>query len=273
MKITKWVMGWSGRLLFFLAISLYWAGSPGICGDHVHLGIRISSMITDAQLSFVNARYEFVLTEHLGDSVRAMVQGPRLFLYRSIQGTWSGFRQFDWSHINACENMFCHHQGKRIKTIFNSWLMNGADIVDASAVDAMNHWINYYAVTASRQVYSYHYDGLFIDCASHRLWPGIVNGQMPDDYSDEAWKRARYTALAFIKGYFPDKPVGKKPAETRMGKGKGSPEGWVCVIKPGRILYEIEGVPEDKAREAFLLAAHKLPFKTRFVSREEIHEG
>lgn len=72
---------------------------------------------------------------------------------------------------------------------------------------------------------------------------------------------------------FPDKPITKKPAETRMGKGKGAPEGWVCVVKPGRILYEIEGVPEEKAREAFLLAAHKLPFKTRFVSLEEIHEG
>lgn len=72
---------------------------------------------------------------------------------------------------------------------------------------------------------------------------------------------------------FPDKPITSKPAETRMGKGKGAPEGWVCIIKPGKILYEIEGVPEDKAREAFLLASHKLPFKTRFVTREEIHEG
>jgi large subunit ribosomal protein L16 len=66
---------------------------------------------------------------------------------------------------------------------------------------------------------------------------------------------------------FPDKPVGKKPAETRMGKGKGAPDGWVAVIKPGRILYEIEGVEEKVAGEAFRLAGHKLPFATRFVTR------
>jgi large subunit ribosomal protein L16 len=69
---------------------------------------------------------------------------------------------------------------------------------------------------------------------------------------------------------FPDKPVTKKPAETRMGKGKGSPEGWVAVVKPGRVLYEIKGVPELVAREAFRLAAHKLSVSTRFVSRQDI---
>ena len=68
---------------------------------------------------------------------------------------------------------------------------------------------------------------------------------------------------------FPDKPVTKKPAETRMGKGKGSPELWVAVVKPGRMLYEMEGVPVSTAREALRLAAHKLPFKTRFVQREK----
>jgi large subunit ribosomal protein L16 len=68
---------------------------------------------------------------------------------------------------------------------------------------------------------------------------------------------------------FPDKPVTKKPAETRMGKGKGAPEEWVCVIKPGRVLYEIEGVDEATAREAFRLAAHKLPVQTKFLAREE----
>jgi large subunit ribosomal protein L16 len=67
---------------------------------------------------------------------------------------------------------------------------------------------------------------------------------------------------------FPDKPITKKPAETRMGKGKGSPEYWVMVVKPGRILYEIEGVNEETAREALRLAAHKLPIKTTFVMRE-----
>jgi large subunit ribosomal protein L16 len=68
---------------------------------------------------------------------------------------------------------------------------------------------------------------------------------------------------------FPDKPITKKPAETRMGKGKGSPEGWVAVVKPGKILYEMEGVPADLATEAFRLASHKLPFRTRLVIRGE----
>jgi large subunit ribosomal protein L16 len=68
---------------------------------------------------------------------------------------------------------------------------------------------------------------------------------------------------------FPDKPVTKKPQETRMGKGKGAPEFWVAVIKPGRILYEMEGVPEVDARRALRLAAHKLGIKTRFVKRFE----
>ena len=69
---------------------------------------------------------------------------------------------------------------------------------------------------------------------------------------------------------FPDKPLSKKPAETRMGKGKGSPEYWVAVVKPGRVIYEIEGVPLDIAREAFRLAGHKLPVATRFVARDEV---
>jgi large subunit ribosomal protein L16 len=69
---------------------------------------------------------------------------------------------------------------------------------------------------------------------------------------------------------FPDKPITKKPAETRMGKGKGAPEEWVCVVKPARILYEMEGVPEEVAREALTLASHKLPIKTRFVIRGQV---
>ncbi len=68
---------------------------------------------------------------------------------------------------------------------------------------------------------------------------------------------------------FPDKPVTKKPAETRMGKGKGAPEYWVAVVKPGRIMFEVEGVPEDKAREAFRLAGTKLPIKVKFVTRSD----
>jgi len=69
---------------------------------------------------------------------------------------------------------------------------------------------------------------------------------------------------------FPHKPVTAKPAETRMGKGKGSPEYWVAVVKPGRIMFELAGVPETEAREALRLASHKLPIKCKFVKREEI---
>ena len=67
---------------------------------------------------------------------------------------------------------------------------------------------------------------------------------------------------------FPDKPISKKPAETRMGKGKGAPDHWVALVKPGRILYELDGVPEEVAREAFRLAGHKLSVGTRFVARD-----
>jgi large subunit ribosomal protein L16 len=66
---------------------------------------------------------------------------------------------------------------------------------------------------------------------------------------------------------FPDKPITKKPAETRMGKGKGNPEGWVAVVRRGKIMFEMEGVTDDVAREAMALAGHKLPIKTKFVSR------
>jgi large subunit ribosomal protein L16 len=68
---------------------------------------------------------------------------------------------------------------------------------------------------------------------------------------------------------FPDKPITKKPAETRMGKGKGPNEGWVAVVKPGRVLYEITGVPEEKAREALRIASFKLPIGTKFIARSE----
>ena len=68
---------------------------------------------------------------------------------------------------------------------------------------------------------------------------------------------------------FPDKPISKKPAETRMGKGKGAPEEWVCVVKQGRMLYEMEGIDESVAREALRLASHKLPLATRIIVRED----
>jgi large subunit ribosomal protein L16 len=69
---------------------------------------------------------------------------------------------------------------------------------------------------------------------------------------------------------FPDKPITQKPAETRMGSGKGNPEYWVAVVRPGRVMFELSGVPEDLAREALRVAGHKLPVKTKFVKREEL---
>jgi large subunit ribosomal protein L16 len=80
-------------------------------------------------------------------------------------------------------------------------------------------------------------------------------------------RKVKRQGQLFIR-IFPDKPITKKPLETRQGKGKGPVEGWVCVIKPGRMLYEIQGVTEEEARAAFALAAHKLPLKTTFRSRE-----
>ena len=82
----------------------------------------------------------------------------------------------------------------------------------------------------------------------------------------------RYTrrgGKVFIK-IFPDKPVTKKPAETRMGSGKGNPEGWVAVVRPGRIMFEVDGVSKEDAQEAMRLASHKLPIKTKFVSRIDL---
>jgi len=88
---------------------------------------------------------------------------------------------------------------------------------------------------------------------------------------------ARVSITKFIKKggklwvrIFPDKPITKKPLETRMGRGKGAPEEWVVVIKPGRILYEMEGITEEQAREAMRLASHKLPVMTKFIKRGEV---
>lgn len=80
-------------------------------------------------------------------------------------------------------------------------------------------------------------------------------------------RRIKRGGKVFIR-VFPDKPITKKPAETRMGKGKGAPEEWVAVVKPGRIMFEIEGVSEELARAAIRLAGYKLPIKTKFVKRE-----
>ena len=81
-------------------------------------------------------------------------------------------------------------------------------------------------------------------------------------------RHVRRTGQVWIR-VFPDKPITKKPAETRMGKGKGSPEGWVAVVRPGRMLFEMGGVDEELAKEAMRLASNKLPFQTRFVSKKE----
>ena len=96
----------------------------------------------------------------------------------------------------------------------------------------------------------------------------------PGWITDRQIEASRIAITRFIKRsgklwirIFPDKPVTKKPAETRMGKGKGAPEFWVAVVKPGRILFEMEGVPEAEARQAMRLASHKLPLPTQFVAR------
>lgn len=175
---------------------------------------QISSLLTDAQVDFVNAHYDYVFTGSLSAELRARVTGPQLFLYRSIGGTWTGFSHFDWDHINNYETMFCHntseanlHPNKRILTIWDAWLMAADDMVPADAPDALNHWINYYAVTASTQVHAHNYDGLFVDAAGHRLTAGTLYGLLPDGYSDEKWRDARYAGLEMIKSYLPDKWV------------------------------------------------------------------
>jgi large subunit ribosomal protein L16 len=98
--------------------------------------------------------------------------------------------------------------------------------------------------------------------------------------SDRQIEAGRVAITRFVKRggkiwirVFPDKPITKKPAETRMGKGKGAPEGWVAVVRPGKILYEMEGIPEEQAQEAMRLAGHKLNIKSKFVKRFEKEEA
>ncbi len=100
------------------------------------------------------------------------------------------------------------------------------------------------------------------------LEPAWITAQQIEAARVAITRHVRRGAKVWIR-IFPDKPVTKKPAETRMGKGKGSPEYWVAVVKPGRILFEIAGVAEDVAREALRLASHKLPIKTKIVSRND----
>jgi large subunit ribosomal protein L16 len=100
------------------------------------------------------------------------------------------------------------------------------------------------------------------------LEPGWLSSKQIEAARIAITRHAKRGCKVWIR-VFPDKPITKKPAETRMGKGKGAPEYWVAVIKPGRILYEMSGVTEDLAKEAFRLASHKLPVATKFIKREE----
>tara|TARA_B100001013_G_scaffold25875_1_gene14296 strand:- start:270 stop:695 length:426 start_codon:yes stop_codon:yes gene_type:complete len=120
-----------------------------------------------------------------------------------------------------------------------------------------------------------------------KAWRGsdIAFGDFGLKIMEPAWitdrqiEAARIAMTRFVKRggkvwirLFPDKPVTKKPAETRMGKGKGSPEFWVAVVRPGKVIFEMEGVKEEVAREAMRLAANKLPVQTKFVSRPQVGE-
>jgi len=107
----------------------------------------------------------------------------------------------------------------------------------------------------------------FGDFGLQALEPGRITQRQIEAARMTIQRKVKRQGQLFIR-IFPDKPVTKKPLETRQGKGKGPVEGWVCIIKPGRMLYEIQGVTEEQAREAFALAAHKLPLKTTFRSRE-----
>ncbi len=106
----------------------------------------------------------------------------------------------------------------------------------------------------------------FGDYGLQALECGIMTAQQIEAARVAVTRHVKRGGKIWIR-VFPDKPITKKPAETRMGKGKGAPEGWVAVVKPGRILYEMEGVGESVAAEAFRRAGHKLPFSTRFVTR------
>jgi len=108
----------------------------------------------------------------------------------------------------------------------------------------------------------------FGDYGLKALEPGWITDRQIEAGRVAITRFIKRTGRIWIR-VFPDKPVTKKPQETRMGKGKGNPEFWVAVVRPGRILYEMEGVPVEVAREAMRLAAHKLPVKTRFAARFE----
>ncbi|MEM1202120.1 MAG: 50S ribosomal protein L16 [Acidobacteriota bacterium] len=108
----------------------------------------------------------------------------------------------------------------------------------------------------------------FGDYGLQALEPGWITSRQIEAARIAITRRIKRQGKVWIR-IFPDKPITKKPLETRMGKGKGNPEGWVAVVKPGRILYELEGVEHELGKAAMRLAAYKLPIKTRFISRHE----
>ena len=112
----------------------------------------------------------------------------------------------------------------------------------------------------------------FGDFALKALEPGWITDRQIEAARISMTRHIKRGGKVWIR-MFPDKPITKKPAETRMGSGKGAPDHWVAVIKPGRILYEIQGVSEELAREAMKLAAQKLPIKVKFVTRHELEGG
>ena len=108
----------------------------------------------------------------------------------------------------------------------------------------------------------------FGDFGLQAITPGWITSRQIESARIAITRHVKRGGKVWIR-IFPDKPITKKPAETRMGKGKGSPEAWVAVVKPGRVLYELEGVPEVIAKEAMRLASHKLPVKTKILVRED----
>ena len=115
------------------------------------------------------------------------------------------------------------------------------------------------------------YRGNFVaygDYGIQALEPGWIKSNQIESARIAMTRYIKRGGQVWIK-IFPDKPITEKPAETRMGSGKGSPEYWVAVVKPGRVLFEIKGVPEETAREAMRLAMHKLPIKCKFITKAE----
>ncbi|MAF26479.1 MAG: 50S ribosomal protein L16 [Gemmatimonadota bacterium] len=106
----------------------------------------------------------------------------------------------------------------------------------------------------------------FGEYALQAMEPGWISSRQLESARVALTRRVKRGGKIWIR-IFPDKPISKKPAETRMGKGKGAPEFWVAVVKPGRIIFELEGVSVEMAQQAMKLAAHKLPIRTRFLAR------